>query len=699
MGALTFGLAASAQTMRAGKPTEVRAQQLHTFGEEHAQHTKVNYGTGANKTNGGPTRTNILTEDFSGATLPTGWTNSGTLNGAASTNARWELRKGNLTDTGSRGGCNFDNAAGKHIDNPIQSPTRANGFMIYDDDRLMDTPGFTCGGSNGIQGPHVGRLVTPVMDFTTATKPVVEFYQDFRNFHAHTYILYSIDGGANYSTDTVWFNNTTQNFVGYDVNESTDNSYGSLRIQRVIPALAGQSNVKVAFVFDASWGTWTSNNNFGRYYWMLDDVSFYDAADYDVSINDIRVDGLNWFARYGSVPASQTDSVIVSAVYQNLGSLTATGVVNAKAVANGSTKWTANGQPFTRPAINSSADTSYFLSTTFGSANGAYKPVQIAGAETDYTFSADINTAPNVDADATNDSAREVHLIVSDSVFAVDHNSLAKFSALGTASFTNGNTGFQAGNLITLKTADTITSITVRVSGASQPGGSFSVSVSPVDTSLLDLGSQTELTQFQSGAIQPAIISSDPNGYVLTAADITNRFVTISLRDKPASQLRLAAGTYYVVMTMNPTGGSQTTTVSDDGTVNQPATASIIGILDPAAGTYSYFTNGNAFFIRANFGTTLGLGVNKVKNVESVTAYPNPTSGNTNLSFFLNEGADVTVSLRDITGRTVSTQNMGKVSSGMRSTTLATENLAAGVYTYEVNANGSKTFGRLVVNR
>lgn len=83
------------------------------------------------------------------------------------------------------------------------------------------------------------------------------------------------------------------------------------------------------------------------------------------------------------------------------------------------------------------------------------------------------------------------------------------------------------------------------------------------------------------------------------------------------------------------------------------------------------------------------------KNITSVSAYPNPANNELSIPFTLATDAKVTVSLTNVVGQTVASQEFGKVSKG--TAVFNTNSLAAGVYMYTLNANGQKNTGRVVI--
>lgn len=93
--------------------------------------------------------------------------------------------------------------------------------------------------------------------------------------------------------------------------------------------------------------------------------------------------------------------------------------------------------------------------------------------------------------------------------------------------------------------------------------------------------------------------------------------------------------------------------------------------------------------------TSTYLNTNSLVNITEVTAVPNPANNQVNISFNLAKASDVKVSLTNVVGQVVATQNMNNTSNGKA--TFNTAALPSGVYVYTLQANGEKTTGRVVV--
>ena len=152
-----------------------------------------------------------ITEGFDGETLPEGWTVEDNIGNGQVWLFDDPKNRGNLT--GGEGG-----------------------FAIMDSDHY---------GSSGEQDTS---LVSPVIDMSSLTDPVLGFKQDYNNLGDTADVDVSVDGGA------TWEN----------VLHQTTDVRGPREDVLALPMAAGESDVQVRFhMYDASYGWW----------WQVDDVS------------------------------------------------------------------------------------------------------------------------------------------------------------------------------------------------------------------------------------------------------------------------------------------------------------------------------------------------------------------------------------------------------------------------------------------
>jgi M6 family metalloprotease-like protein len=229
----TFGTPSDGVSYSAGNPITAGGTVIYSGSNETYSHTgltanttyyykiftKLNStpdwsdGTTTNATTDCGTISSFpFTEDFSGGSLPSCWSN--------------------IDNDGSGQVWEFDNPGGR----TFSSSTNANGFAIIDSDNY---------GSGGTQDAD---LVSPTFDFSSATEVTLEFEHYFREYSGSAAELsYSINGGSSWTQIQQW----------------SSSSSNAASFSQTIAAVAGESAVKFKWNYVGSWG----------YYWCVDDVS------------------------------------------------------------------------------------------------------------------------------------------------------------------------------------------------------------------------------------------------------------------------------------------------------------------------------------------------------------------------------------------------------------------------------------------
>lgn len=103
----------------------------------------------------------------------------------------------------------------------------------------------------------------------------------------------------------------------------------------------------------------------------------------------------------------------------------------------------------------------------------------------------------------------------------------------------------------------------------------------------------------------------------------------------------------------------------------------------------------------ADFCSEPPAGINGLKEGKvGLTIYPNPASDNIHLDFAMDRTVNnAQVRISDVTGRTVMTQNMGKVAAGEHNVTLDVSSLTSGLYFVQLNADGMRGVAKFTVTK
>jgi hypothetical protein len=568
---------------------------------------------------------NIWSENFGSNPNTNGWTNYGfrqsNTGSTPDTMGIWEYRGDSTlpaSDTGSRGGY----AAGTQA---IQSPTRTNGFMIFDSDWL-DNNGTQGAFGTGIfpcdTSSHRGMLITPAIDLSAYDFVNLSFYQYYRRFggpgglrnSTGTYLLFSRNNGLTWS-DTLALNNNIA--VG---NSTPNNNFQRVNISSYV---GGEDSVKIAFLFNGDY-----------YFWMIDDIAVEQAPRVDMSITDTKFlpdTARNRVVEYGIIPDSNKTFLRFQARVRNIGTTTRNNVQLQVSVIDTTAPNTPvfTGTSLVLPALDPFTDTLLTIST-------AYTPTVRKFSRVNYSLNFD---SVSLDSTANNTASRQFEL--TDSLMSVSVSKPTTTGVLGTRNFTGGN-DLRVANICELVNTDTVTSATALLVGGTtgtQAGGLIFFTLEPADTT----------TGFPGG-LAAAVLETDL--YILTAQDVSRGRVTIpfpaTLGGSPQERI-VPPGDYWLVANLSSNNGLNHIQLSDDQTVTMPWFASVIYI-------NQWYGNGNAIRMSLNFGRVPRVPGASVADLNefAAIAYPNPTADLLNIKLSaVRDLGKVQTSLFDMTGRLV----------------------------------------------
>ncbi|MFA6150703.1 MAG: T9SS type A sorting domain-containing protein [Chitinophagaceae bacterium] len=93
------------------------------------------------------------------------------------------------------------------------------------------------------------------------------------------------------------------------------------------------------------------------------------------------------------------------------------------------------------------------------------------------------------------------------------------------------------------------------------------------------------------------------------------------------------------------------------------------------------------------------LSIKESTVLSQISAFPNPANTQLNVPVSVSETANVTVSISNMLGQVIATQNLGSMNAGQKETAVFnTTSLSAGVYLYTVEANGQRVSNRFSVS-
>lgn len=517
--------------------------------------------------------------------------------------------------------------------------------------------------TGGTQNDYL--IVKVGTSLATRTGVVVTWQQYFRRYLETHKVEVSNDS----TTWTEIYNSS----VSIPVNTTISNP---TTVKRNITSIAaGQQNVWIRFHYQGAWD----------WFWAIDDITIQDPPGNDLVLEDYIVSFQDLLGFYGQIPTSQlTDSLSTAGAVYNFGLNTQTSSRLNTQISRGTTvlfnNTTAN---FTLAGNGRDTVSSTAVFPMEGLTVGDYNV--LIGIDMD-----------SVDASPEDDTVN-MPFSVTDSIFGGIRRTIGRATTLGTASFTGNADGVILAGLIELVNADTITAVRVRLGSTTVAGSIITVAVR--DTNGLANAEYANAFSFTQ------LIASD--AYTLTAANIAAGFVDIEIpRDLfgTPQDLILQPGAYYVSAELISNNGAAHIRVIDDLTYERfvPPYQSIIFLPTPPGASARWYTNGSSIGVSAVFGDArrLGLSVNDLNNnVAMKLVYPNPAKDEVNVSYQLNKAAEVSITIRDIAGRTVLQSTEGFQFEGAQKATLALAGLNSGMYFVELNAGGAIAQQKLIISK
>ncbi|MFO7790917.1 MAG: T9SS type A sorting domain-containing protein [Bacteroidales bacterium] len=197
---------------------------------------------------------------------------------------------------------------------PIESTTADNGFAMYDSDAI----------GNDASGSQDSKLIYHTsIDCSAYESVAVSFESYYRKFNGNCYIEVSTDSST-------W--EQYQVHEGIETNSATDNP--AIVTVNITDFAASESEVYFRFRYIGEWD----------YAWMVDDIKFFEAPDYDLHLMDARVnffqyphyvdpsqyplgDYYGYSGFFGKIPQNQIQNenalIVFDGVVKNIGTIEA----------------------------------------------------------------------------------------------------------------------------------------------------------------------------------------------------------------------------------------------------------------------------------------------------------------------------------------------------------------------------------------
>ncbi len=546
----------------------------------------------------------------------------------------------------------------------INSTTASNGWAMVDSD-------FYGGAEGGTDVEDSWLTMAVPVDLTAYQNVVVEFETFYRAYnYEKPYLVVGLgDGNGNvvWPTDLDPQSDLTAYTGVFDIfperayNEQTSGTENPRKVRINISAIAGgQQEVYIRFNWTGTWG----------YAWFIDDFKIIEQPQDDLESNYAFFVGTNNEGiEYGRTPVDQLDdSYDLGGEVLNFG-------VNDQADVEVVADYGSFTYTYTVGSLMSGEVATYGQTETPTLPIGQYE-----GTFT-VTSTAETSSSPDFYNNVSNRNFDVTQEVYSQDGIGVNPAGEQSTSSLGSDSFGEPTETYLAAMYHLKNPVNQISGFEIGLSTTSTAGAELLISF--VDTAEFFLDGLTPITDLNNNIALS-------NYYTVAASEIAAGKVKVGFENV----IELPAGAYYaVVQPIN--NGSTPIRILDDQTVPQPNFASMINTLSDQ-GVPTAYTNGNAFAIRLLTGDQLGLG--EVDNNFNIGVYPNPAVAETNVSFELSKESVVEITITDLSGKSLFTQNLGSVS-GIQNVNVNTESLSGGVYMVNVNVDGAVSTKKLVVKK
>ncbi|MDX1348719.1 MAG: T9SS type A sorting domain-containing protein [Putridiphycobacter sp.] len=588
---------------------------------------------------------NILwTEDFDGSGALT--TNNGMWTTAGSEASYWALTTSATTPLGYP-----NNMDGRHLLWDSRTPVSA----------IEPTGSFAT-------TPVEGSAITPVIDLTGYTNVTLQFDMNGRyccNAEPWT-VAVSNDNGATWGAEIPMD-------IGLDDNVTTNDIAEPYRFsvnisQYLDPVGANNNDVKLRFTWtglDANGAGQTSS----YYSWEIDDIVLYEIPAYEIAQEALWLQDISVDYEYTNFPANQASTLTVQAPLSNNGlnapsnlamEVTLIDAGNSSVIAG-----PVSGGTLTVGSLNASEmDTITFATAIDLSAlaPGEYRVQSII-------------TYTETDEIPENDTLVRTFRITTNSMghMNYDANPIVPFQNI-TAD------AFKTGALFTVQQDVELHGFDFFLPASGGTSQQTTVDVPVViwihdRTNDAELGFFTyELTADKLGGwytfnfYQADPDNSDPAPPIVLESDIVYAVTMESFSTPFWYQASIAdadfSGAFYFS--------------SDD----------------------TWYWNGDEPWVMLNFDESLTVNENVINQTITVSQnQPNPFNDNTIITYNLNQTADVSVEVVDLTGKVVATYNEGVQGAGQYKLNISAENLSGGVYFYNFKAGNYSVTKRMVVSK
>ncbi len=546
----------------------------------------------------------------------------------------------------------FSNAADWTINNSGQTGAEFGWTIDATSDGWFDPAGInsTSGGnyaelSNGDPTATPGTQATGVTYTLTTAQPIdistqgtnisLLFEQYGARFNDLQEILVSTDGTSFFPVG----DNSDKPVLSAAGGSEYDNP--DLKTINLAGLINGATQLWIRFSWTTAFPSAGTNPNvWVAYGWYIDDVRLTTNADYD-----LVVESSYWGTaglKYYQIPLTQVAPIDFSANVFNGGTLPMTGTTLNVDVNSG--LYTGSSAPAT---INPLETDSLFTTAAFTPSNAS---------TTTYSVARTLTTA-DADDIPTNNTFAPISFATTNYVYARDNG-----VTTGGGTTSNGDMGFETGNLFEIFANQTVEAIDIRLAGGS--GGT------PV-------GTEIYARLYSIDASGNFVYMSESAPLVVAGSNLNTNVVMELI-----PSVDLVAGEAYLAVV----GSYDPALIVANAGVTDPQTSFYLDGNDMASSTLYYQTN--VPWVRLNFDPAVGI-EEKSGDDFAASVYPNPTNGSATVNFNVNSASEVTVTVSDVTGKVIDVLMNEASVSGEQKISFDAASYANGAYYVTIATEGS----------
>ena len=540
----------------------------------------------------------------------------------------------------------------------INSPTGSTGAAIFNSD-FLDNGGSQSNERGGsAPGPHIGVLISPMIDCSNFSSVVLKFNQYFRNYDARCYIDVSTDGGQSWG-----------NRISVNENFSTDQYTSRNDLQLIeLASAANHDSVQFRFVFDGDY-----------YFWLIDDVSLISLPDYDLSIESTV-----YPLRAYKQPISQicNDTLTFSARISNLGAKDQNNVDFNVEIFNSNTN-SIYKDSYTSTNIGTTQDNELIKIVKY------YLPNQLAIGKYYIVYSVnssntDYNTRNNFAVDSFEVSGFQ-YALESDATSGIRANAGLSYSIgalYETSDCWNANDKFIASSIDMALAANP---------GANLNGYPVEVNLLKVNTNVLRDFSNFDKTNGELSSSTESLSTSNFVGSTQGNYDEIN----VSLTDKRTGtkNVALEKGTRYIVMAKHPVEANRNDPNTwkfhaSNASIAYPNKLRQAPVIDNT-GAWDFFDSNEVPLLRLNIEINTKIDIKKLAS-NSLELLNNPVTNVLRFKMNFEKEVNANITLFNQDGKILLFQPYKKVNSQIEQ--IDVQNLVAGLYYIRVSTDsGTKT--------